>query len=165
MVSKFVDLILDHLKAKSYWPLIEPVFTLLALYVVSGVISYQYIEWRYHFTPELSTFLHSYIVKQISVVFLTFALLALVLGTNWKTGVRTEVVSRLGGWFRSGTRKLVVAGMIVALATGVFLRVAPHRVSHIKIKLLERPRSFSEYPLAYIVYELNRSQTDWHFTL
>src|SRR6266568_9441972 len=113
MVSKFIELILGHLKAKSYWPLLEPVFTLLALYVVSCVIAYQYVEWRYHFTPELGTFLHSYIVKQISVVFLTFALLALVLGTNWKTGVRTEVGSRLGGWFRSGTRKLVVAGTIV----------------------------------------------------
>src|SRR5882724_4829177 len=105
MISKFVELILDHLKAKSYWPLIEPVFTLLALYVISGVIAYQYIEWRYHFTPELGTFLRSYIVKQISVAFLTFALLAIVLGTNWKTGVRTEVSSRISGWFRSGTRK------------------------------------------------------------
>ncbi len=162
---KFVELILDYLKAKSYWPLIEPVFALLALYVVSGVIAYQYIEWRYHFTPQLGALLHSYIVKQISIVFLSFALLVLVLGTNWKTGVRTEIASRLSGWFRSGTRKLVVAGMIVVLATGVFLRLAPHRVSHIRIKFLERPRSFSEYPFAYIIYELNRFQTDWHFTL
>src|SRR5882672_4490024 len=112
MISKFIELILGHLKAKSYWPLIEPVFTLLSLYVVSVVIAYQYIEWRYHFTPDLVTFLHSYIVKQISVVFLAFVLLALVLGTNWKTGVRTEVGSRLGAWFAAGTRKLVIAGMI-----------------------------------------------------
>lgn len=165
MISKFIELILDHIKTKSYWPLIEPVFTLLALYVVSSVIAYQYIEWRYHFTPELTTFLHSYIVKQISLVFMTVALLALVLGTRWKSGVRTEVGVRLAGWFRSGTRKLVVAGMIVVFATGVFLRTVPHRVSHIKIKFLERPQSFSESPFAYVVYELNRSQTDWHFTL
>ena len=165
MISKFVDLILDHLKAKPYWPLIEPVFTLLALYIVSDVIAYQYIEWRYHFTPELVTFLHSYIVKQISVVFLTFVLLALVLGRSWRTGVRSEVSSRLRGSLHSGMRKMVVAGIIVVFATGVFLRVAPHRVSHIKIKFLERPRSFNEYAFAYIVYELNRTQTDWHFTL
>src|SRR5216683_197828 len=132
MISKFLELILDHLKAKSYWPLIEPVFTLMALYVVSGVIAYQFIEWRYHFNPELGTFLHSYIVKQISVVFLTFALLALVLGTNWKAGVRTEVGSRLRGWVRSGTRKLIVAGIIIVFATAVFLRLAPHGVSHIR---------------------------------
>src|SRR5215831_7517754 len=110
MISKFVELILNYLKTKSLWPLIEPVFTLFALYVVSGVIAYQYIEWRYHFSPELGTFLHSYIIKQISVVFLTLALLALILGTNWKAGVRTEVGSKLGGWFRSGAKKLVVAG-------------------------------------------------------
>jgi hypothetical protein len=165
MISKFVETLLNYLKTKSYWPLLEPVFTLLSLYVVSCVIAYQYIEWRYHFTPELGTFLRSYLVKQISVVFLTFALLALVLGRSWKAGVRTELGSRLGGWFRSGTRKLVVAGIIVVFATGLFLRLAPHRVSHIKIKFLDRPKSFSEYPFAYIVYELNRSQTDWHFTL
>jgi hypothetical protein len=165
MVSKFVDLLLDHLKSKSYWPLIEPVFTLIALYVVASVIVYQYIEWRYHFTPELNTFLHSYIVKQISVVFLTFALLALILGTSWKTGVRIEVGSRLGSWVRTGARKMVIAGVIVVFATGIFLRLAPHRVSHITIKFLDSPKSFSEYPFAYIVYELNRSQTDWHFTI
>jgi hypothetical protein len=165
MLSRFVELILDHLKGKSYWPLIEPVYTLLALYVVSGVIAYQYIEWRYHFTPELSTFIHSYIVKQISVVFLAFALLALVLGTNWKTVVRAEVSTRLGGWFRTGARKLVLAGIIVVIATGVFLHLTPHRVSEIKITFLENPTSFDEYAFAYIVYELNRSQTDWHFTL
>ena len=165
MISKFVELLLSHLKDKSYWPLIEPIFTLVALYVVSGVIAYQYIEWRYHFTPELSTFLHSYIVKQISVVFLTFALLAILLGTDWKKGVQTEVNTRIGKWFRAGAKKLVLAGVIVAFATGIFLRMAPHRVSHIKVKFLERPQSFSEYPFAYIVYELNRSQTDWHFTL
>ena|SRR6266851_1547814 len=146
MISKFLELILDHLKAKSYWPLIEPVFTLMALYVVSGVIAYQFIEWRYHFSPELGTFLHSYIVKQISVVFLTFALLALVLGTSWKTGVRTEVGSRLGSWVRTGARKMAVAGVMVVFGTGVFLGLAPHRLSHIKIKFLESPKSFSEYP-------------------
>jgi hypothetical protein len=109
MISKFFDMVVDYLKGKSFWPLIEPLFTLGSLYVLAVVIAYQYIEWRYHFTPELTTFLHSYIVKQISVVFLTFLLLALVLGTKWKAGVRSEVGARLGGWVRSGAKKLVVA--------------------------------------------------------
>jgi len=165
MISKFVELITGYLKGKSYWPLIEPVFTLVSLYVVSCVIAYEYIEWRYHFTPELGTFLHSYVVKQISVVFLTFALLALVLGTNWKAGVRTEAGLRLSAWLRSGGKKLVIAGVIIVFSTGVFLRLAPHRVSHIKVKFLETPKSFDPYALAYIVYELNRTQTDWHFVL
>jgi hypothetical protein len=165
MISKFIELFLGYLKKQSFWPLVEPVFTLLSLYVVSVVIAYQFIEWRYHFTPEFSTFLHSYIVKQISVVFLAFALLALVLGTQWKAGVRIEIGSRLGGWFRLGVRRLVVAGVIVVFAAGIFLRLSPHRVSHITVKFLDQPMSFSEDAFAYIVYELNRSQTDWHFTL
>src|ERR1043166_741179 len=144
MISKFFEIIVDYLKAKSYWPLIEPIFTLFSLYVVSGVIAYQYIEWRYHFTPEISTFLHSYIIKQISVVFLAFALLALLLGTSWKKGVRAEVSSKVGTWLRIGAKKLIFAGIITVFAAGLFLRLAPHRVSHITVKFLERPQSFSE---------------------
>ena len=154
----------NRLKAKPYWPLIEPVFTILALYIVSCVIAYQYIEWRYHFTPELSTYLHSYIVKQISVVFLTFALLTLILGTAWRAGVRSEVAPRLAG-LRSSGRKLVLAGLLIVFATALFQRLAPHRVSHVRIMFLEPPESFDPNAFAYIVYELNRSQNDWHFTL
>src|SRR5262249_17871492 len=133
MISKFIELLVGYLKSRSFWPLIEPVFTLLSLYVISIAVAYQFIEWQYHFTPELAIFLHSYIVKQISVVFLTFALLALVLGTDWKSGARIEIGSKLGAWFRSAARKIVIAGLIVVLATGVFLRLTPHRVSHITI--------------------------------
>jgi hypothetical protein len=79
--------------------------------------------------------------------------------------MRAEFGSRLGGWFRTGTRKMVLAGLIVVFAAGIFLRLAPHRVSHITIKFLERPVSYNEYAFAYIVYELNRFQTAWHFTL
>lgn len=165
MISKFVELLLGYFKAKSYWPLIQPVFSLLALYVISVVIAYQYIEWRYHFTPELATFLGSYLVKQISVAFLAFALLALVLGTKWKSGVRTEAAARISVWLRFGTRNLVLAGIIIVFATGVFLHLAPNRASHIKIMFLENPTSFNEYAFTYIVYELNHLQTDWHFTL
>jgi hypothetical protein len=165
MIARFIDLVVGYLKTKSFWPLLEPVFTLLSLYVVSVVIAYQAIEWRYHFTPELIAFLHSYVVKQISVVYLAFTLLALLLGTEWKAGVRTELGLRFGRRFRAGARKLVVAGLIVVFAAGVFLRLAPHRVSHITVKFLDRPVSFNEYAFTYIIYELNRSQTDWHFTL
>ena len=66
MIAKFFDLLLDYLKGQSYWPLVQPIFSLLSLYVISCVIAYQYIEWRYHFTPELVTFLHSYIIKQVT---------------------------------------------------------------------------------------------------
>lgn len=165
MISKFVELLLEYFKGKSYWPLMQPIVWLLTLYVVSCVIAYQYIQWRYHFTPELPTFMRSYLVKQISVAFLAIALLALVLGTQWKSGVRAEAAARIKSGFRVGARNLVFAGIIVIFAGAVFLQLAPHRVSHIKIKFLDSPSSFDEYAFTYIVYELNRLQTDWHFTL
>src|SRR5262249_7520555 len=143
----------------------QPVFTLVTLYVVGCVIAYQYIEWRYHFTPELMTFLSSYLVKQISVVFLAIALLALVLAAGWKQGVRTEAAARITAWVRIGAKNLIAAGIIVILAVAVFFRLIPHRVNHITVKFLEQPASFNEYAFAYIVYEINRFQNDWHYTL
>src|SRR6185369_284750 len=106
MISKFVDVIVSELKTKSFWPLIEPIFTLLYLYVLAVVIAYQYVQWRYHFTPELTTFLRSYLVKQISVVYVAVGLLAMVLGTNWRSAVRTEVGVKLRASIRSGARRL-----------------------------------------------------------
>jgi hypothetical protein len=165
MIEKFIELIVGRLKSLSSWPLIEPVVTLLSLYVLAIIIAYQYIQWRYHFTPELTTFLASYLVKQISVVFVAIGLLALVMGTGWKSAVRTEVNARVRAGISTGARRLAVAGFIIVCAVGLFLRLAPHKVSHITVKFMERPVSFNEYAFDYIVYELNRSQTDWHFTL
>jgi hypothetical protein len=165
MVEKFVELLREYLKGKSWWPLVQPVFTLATLYVLGCVTAYEYIEWRYHFTPELMTFLGSYLVKQISVVFLAIALLALVLAAGWKQSVRTEAAARISAWVRVGAKNLVIAGIIVILAVAILLRVSPHRVNHITVKFLEQPVSFNEYAFAYIVYELNRFQNDWHYTL
>ncbi len=104
-------------------------------------------------------------MKQISVVFVAVGLLALVMGTSWKSAVRTEVSVRVRAGIRTGARRLAVAGLIVVCAVGLFLKLAPYKVSHITVKFLDRPVSFNEYAFTYIVYELNRSQTDWHFTL
>jgi hypothetical protein len=163
MIDKFFDLLLDYLKTKSYWRLLEPLVTLVSLYVVSCVIVYQYIEWRYGFTPEIGTFLHSYVFKQVGVVFLVIALLALVLGTTWKREVGSEIRSQVLPWVRAGARRLVVAGVIVASAVATFLALSPHKVSHIRVKFLEHPTSVDPNAFAYIVYELNRARADWHF--
>jgi hypothetical protein len=164
MIDKFVELLVELFKDKAWWPFIRPVFQVVVLYVVTTVIAYQYIEWRYHFTPELATFLHSYIVKQISVVFLTLVLLVYVFGLQWKSA-QIEAIARLATWVRSGAKTLVVAGIIVVFALTIFLRLMPHSVSHIQIQFIEEPKSFDQYAFAYIVYELNRFQTEWHFTL
>src|SRR5882757_4322832 len=165
MVSKLLEYFLEYLKGRAYWPLIQPVFALVALYVASCVIAYQYIEWRFHFAPELSTFIRSYIVKQISVIGAGVALLVLFLGVNWQSRARDEAALRLIGWVRSGAMKLVAAAFIVVTTTGLFLHLIPHPVSLIKITFLEQPVSFDQNAFAYIVYEINRMQSAWHFTL
>jgi hypothetical protein len=165
MFKDLFDLARDYLKDRAYWPFIQPIYTILALYVVSLVTAYQYIEWRYHFTPEFPTFAHSYLVKQISVVFVALALIILVLATSWRTKLRRETASKIGEWARSGARNLAVSAIIAVVAVGAFLHFAPNRVSQIKVEFLEAPVSFDKYAFAYVVYELNRLQGDWHFTL
>jgi hypothetical protein len=86
-------------------------------------------------------------------------------GAEHQAKARAEVAKRVGGWIRFGTWNLVIAGTILVLAGTAFLHFVPRRVSHITVRFLETPVSFDKYAFAYLINELNRFQTDWHFTL
>jgi len=153
------------LKTTPAWPLIEPVFTLFSLYVVSIVIAYQFIEYRYRFTPELPVFLHSY-NRQADQRDLPDIRAA---GARARDDLESGCAQRgrLEGRQLAADRREEARGSRADRSVwgGRLPALAPHRVSHITIKFLERPVSFDDYAFAYIVYELNRSQTDWHFML
>jgi hypothetical protein len=163
MFSKLFDLLFGYFKNQPFWSRVEPVLTLIALYAATLSIAYKYIEWEYHFSPEIHLFARSYVVKQISVVFLAIALLALV----FAAGAPSEPGrwSRMGQWLRAGAKKMVVAGVVLALVFALLLHLNPNKVSHITLKFLDEPRKFDKYALTYIVYELNRSQVNWHFEI
>jgi hypothetical protein len=62
---------------------------------------------------------------------------------------------------RSG-KKLVAAGIILALLIALFRLFTPHSVSHIRVRFLDEP-AFNEPAFVYILYELNRLQKKWYF--
>ena len=64
----------EYLKGKPYWSQIEPLFTLVSLYITTGILAYEYIQWAYHVAPPLSLYLNSYIFNQITVVFAAIGL-------------------------------------------------------------------------------------------
>ncbi len=163
MFSEFFDLLFGYFKGKPYWSWIEPLLTFVALYVSTLVLAYKYIEWQYHYSPQVGLFARSYIVKQISVVFVGLALLVLVFGFT-----RTAAVgqwTKAGQWMRAGVKRMVLAALVLVLVLGLFVRLTPHSVSHIQIKFLSEPTKFDKYTLTYIIYELNRSQANWHFEI
>ena len=60
--------------------------------------------------------------------------------------------------YRSGVTLLVVA----VTAIGFLVR-SPSRVSHITIRFMGLPADVAPDALAYVIYELNRPQHQWHF--
>lgn len=165
MLSKLVDTIFDYLRSRSYWSKVEPLLTLLSAYTVTLVFAYQYLEWQFHFSPTLQLFLVSYVVKQISVVYVGIGLIALTLGLRFATnGDRSTppLTSRIGSVLRKTGRRLIVAGALAAITTAVFLHLSPNSVSDIRIKMIHEPE-FNVYAFVYEIYELNRLEKSWHF--
>jgi hypothetical protein len=162
MISKLLEFIFAYLKAKPYWARLEPVALLVSLYVISVVFTFEYVQWRYHFSPSIWLFATSYIVKQITIVFSAIALLALAFSK--RSDVRSHARTKVMQWLRASTRKLIFGGIVLLIAMGLLLYVSPHRVRDVKLKYLDEP-SFNKEAFTYIVYELNREQAAWHFTV
>jgi hypothetical protein len=162
MISKLLEFIFAYVKGKPYWAKLEPVAVLISLYVISIVFTFEYVQWRYHFSPSIWLFATSYIVKQITIVFAAFALL--LLEFSKRSNERPHLRAKVTQWLRAGARKLIVSGIVLLIAMGLLLYVSPHRVRDVKLKYLDEPR-FNKEAFTYIVYELNREQVTWHFTV
>src|SRR5258708_26281171 len=162
MVSKLLEFVFGFLKAKPYWARLEPAAALISLYVVAVVFAFEYLQWRYHFSPSIWLFATSYIVKQITIVFATMALLAFEFRKrpDAPSDARTKMVQ----WVRVSIRKLAFVGAVLGISMGLLLYVSPHPVRDVKLKYLDEP-SFNKAAFTYIVYELNRAQAAWRFTV
>jgi hypothetical protein len=162
MISKLLEFVFGYLKAKPYWARIEPAAVLISLYVVAVVFAFEYVQWRYHFSPSIRLFATSYIVKQITIVFAGIALLALEF--RKRSDPTSDSRAKVVQWLRAGTRKLALGGVVLVTSMGLLLYVSPHRVRDVRLKYLDEP-NFNKTAFTYIVYELNREQAAWHFTV
>jgi hypothetical protein len=165
MISKFIDLLLGYFKGKAYWSRIEPLVAFISLYVVALALAYEYVQWRYNFSTPIEVFVRSYLVKQLTILFATIAVLVLIFVAPSRQAVA-------GRWeqIRHGVRtlsgRIAFAGLLLVLMLMLLIRVNPERVSHITVQYLNEPdpSTLNKYAFTYIVYELNRSQSTWHFT-
>ena len=165
MIFKIWETIIGYVREKPYWSKIQPFCVLFSLYIMTGVLGYQYIQWQYQFSPALSLYLNSYIFKQITIVFIAIGIVGIILSVFGKHRER-EKQNRLGDILRKYTRvtlrRLLILGSALIVIALIFVYFSPHRVSHIRLKFLREP-DFDKYAFVYLIYELNRLQKNWYF--
>jgi hypothetical protein len=167
MLLQFWEAIVSHLRQTPYWSKLQAPLTLVSLYLLATTLAYQYIAWRYGITPPLSLYLHSYVFKRISIVFLATVVAFVIFGFQWRqdAGEAGLKVRRAFEQIRLVLPKIVIFGVILALTVVLFLHFSPNPVSHIRIKFLDRTEDVDMYAFAYLIYEINKLQRNWYFEI
>lgn len=160
--------LLGYLKEQPYWRTVQPFAIVLSGYVAVLLLAFAYIRSQYGFTPEIPVFVGSHLFRQISLAFAGVVVALLVVRTPWVPGEAQRKSAALEALRRNSRPLLYRGGALTVVLALVWLgiqRLAPHEVSHIRIKFLGDPRDlgedFSEEAFAYLVYELNRIQESW----
>lgn len=166
MILRLWDTLLAYLRERPYWSRIQPLLTLLSLYLMAIVLGYQYIQWQYGLSPPLSLYLRSYLFRQVTVAFLALGAAAALL--HWHSrreavAARDQAGTTSRRWQRAIAPRLIIGGVVLVVAIPAFIYVSPKRVSHIHVKYLTEPKEFDGYAFVYLLYELNKRQRDWYF--
>jgi hypothetical protein len=166
VLFKLLDIIIGYVKDTPAWPVLRPVAALVSLYVTALVLVYQFVEWQYRLSPSLALFMRSYLVKQVTVVCGGVALVVFLLH---RLAPPAEPASapgtaprrlRLPG--RQAAKVLASVAVVVAAAGLLFSWMAPRSVANVRVKFLTEPE-VNPYAMAYVLYELNRTQKQWFF--
>jgi hypothetical protein len=165
VIFRVWESVLDYVKGTPFWSRLQPLFAILSLYLTTIVLAYQYIQWQYGLTPSLALYLRSYLFRQVTVAFLAFGLVAVLLSAlrRWEHTVLPEGAVR-SSW-RYFAPRVTIAAAVLAVTVPLLLYLAPTRVSHIRVKFLAEPRDVDPYAFVYLLYELNKRQRDWYFEL
>jgi hypothetical protein len=171
MLSFVTDRLLDYLRRQAYWSKLEPVLLVALLYAAALVLTYQYIQWRYHYAPEVFLFLRSYLARQVTVSFVALALAAVALIAPLRR-VDPAAPSSLAARFRDRMGLRIAALVVIAaLASLAWAATLPKRtVDDVRILLhtatgRSADLGFDRNALTYLVYELNRQQDAWHYEI
>ena len=169
MLGEIWKRLFAYLERQPYWATIEPLLLAGFLYVAALVLTYQYVQWQYHYVPGPFVFLRSYLAKQVTVVFVAAALAFAVLVAK----PRSADPNAAPGWRAMLRRSFLLRASCVAavavLAGIAWAATAPSRTANdITIKFhaqsgLSSDLGFDTRALTYVVYELNRQQNAWHY--
>jgi hypothetical protein len=157
----------EYLKSRPYWAKIEPAFTLASIYLAVQAAAFAYIRTRYNLQPSLSAYLHSYVFKQITLGFAAFV--AVVLALTYRSrvpvkGMPGKVVQVLRLRWRGALPRIILVCLILLASGLAFHRLAPRRLSRIRIIFLDAPDAeFNPHAFAYLVYEMNDAQRQWYY--
>jgi hypothetical protein len=166
MLWKLWDILTGYLKDTPWGRALQPFLFVLVAGIVSEVFAYQFVRTQYGFSPDLGVFLSSYVSVRIAIVTGAALLLMLLLRLEPKPDARPEP-GRLAAFYRRNRRSILyrtgVTLLIVACTAVGFLVRSPSRVSHITVRFMGLPEDVRSEALAYIIYELNRPQRQWHF--
>jgi len=163
---KLWDILTGYLKDSPVGRALQPFLIVLVGGIVAEVFAYQFVRTQYGFSPDLRVFLASYLSVRIALV--TGAALALLILLRLEP--RPEAPAEPGRWlalYRRNRRSIAYRAAVTLIVVGVaavgFMMRAPSRVSHITVRFMALPADVNREALAYVIYELNRPQRQWHF--
>lgn len=166
MLDEVMDRFLKLIKSGSLRGALQNVLTFLSALIAAETVAYKYIQWEYGISPSLWMFLRSYISVRILIAFAAIAILLVALRYQPENRERTNA-----GWFkrwlkthkRTALYRIFVVAVVMVFVAAGYGYYAPIRVNDILVKFMEPPREFDQDAFAYVVYELNRIQRQWHF--
>jgi hypothetical protein len=163
---KLWDILTGYLKDTPWWRAVQPFVIVVLGGVIAEAFAYQFIRTQYGFSPDLRIFLTSYLSVRIALVTGAALALMLLLRLEPRENVR-HAPGRVAEFFQRHRRAILyrssVTLLILAVAMLGFIARSPSRVSHVTIRFMGLPPDVKPDALAYVIYELNRPQRQWHF--
>jgi len=163
---KLWDILTGYLKDSPAGRALQPFLMVLVGGIVAEVFAYQFVRTQYGFSPDLGVFLGSYLSVRIALVTGAALALLLLLRLEPRPEARPEP-GRLLAFYRRNRRSIAYRTAVTLLVAGTaavgFMMRAPSRVSHITVRFVGLPSDVNRDALAYVIYELNRPQRQWHF--
>jgi hypothetical protein len=167
MLSGFWNTLVKYLEKQPYWAAAQPFFLVLFAAVAAEVAAYEYVKAQYSLTL-VPLFLGSYLSTRILVSAGAVLLLLLLFKFDPSKRDRPEP-GRIVALYRAHRTTILYRGLVTAvvvIATGfVFFVTSPARVSHITIQLMDLPDDVRSDAFTYVVYEMNRIQRQWYFSV
>jgi hypothetical protein len=163
---KLWDILTGYLKDTPWGRAVQPFLFVLLGGIVAEVLAYEFVSTQYGFSPDLRVYLGSYVSVRIAIVTGAALTLMLLLRLEPRADARPQP-GRLVAFYQRNRRSIFyragVTLLIVACTAVGFLVRSPSRVSHITVRFMGLPADVRSEALAYVIYELNRPQRQWHF--
>ncbi|MDB5293360.1 MAG: hypothetical protein JWL69_4601 [Phycisphaerales bacterium] len=170
LLADLLDPIKEYLKDKPLWHKVEPAFVLLVVYLAANAAVWEFYQRESHIELPLGLYLQSYLFKRLTIAFaFTACALILLFRKRRRSGpgappARQRFARILRARWRAAARSVAILGLLAIALVIVMRRFSPYHPAHVRIVFLDTPDAhFDRYAFGYLVYEVNRAQTDWHF--